>query len=286
MPKKRSLRRNSKVKTGKTYTKEKLKGTPAIIVEQLDNFIWDPRSYEKDVEKVIFPNTLEVGLDDPNFRSLTIPKGGIKLPPAGDYSYINFGDTIGDSGIGFRAAIDPKVDSLSRMQARDEDNERWTNLLLTRSDQDPVDPPEQVGYRYYNTDLNMLMAWDNDREKWLSVTEHTLLFGRRANTAPGIFLNMIGATAGTNTHGYPLNHNATIVKAAITRTDFDPTRIELIINGTAVTTLLSASVLTLFNNLDVDLKNNRPISAKNSSLFGSNTVSNIIVPVTVKWRAG
>ncbi len=151
-----------------------------------------------------------------------------------------------------------------------------------KSATNPSSPTPADGDIYWNTALGEEMRYDGTRGKWLSTTTLTLQAGRNGYTYSGQFYRLINGMSMDATNGGVPVPKGTIVGLAMTRSDADSATLEIGLNGSVVTTLLSNS-----SGLTADWTKNADIaegilSAKNQS--GSNITTRVQITVLIKRR--
>lgn len=155
--------------------------------------------------------------------------------------------------------------------------------LYPNSATDPVSPSPADGDRYYNTTIDMWMAYDATRAKWLSIAESMLAFGRNGNTAGGSYYRALDGLAYNLAIGRYAEFNGTVVSLAYTRSDTDSATFEVVADGTGIATLVSTAVGGKSATLNGDFSANQILGVRNQT--GSNTTSNVAGWVRVRWRA-
>jgi len=147
---------------------------------------------------------------------------------------------------------------------------------------DPVFPAPAAGDHYYNTVLEEEMRYDGARTKWLSLNSSDFQAGRNGNCPGGTFYRGInGMFLNATTQGYAIQ-KGTLVYLALTRNDSDATSLEVLVNGSVVSTFAhSASGLSenAAINIDVDAG---ILSFRN--IAGGNTTSNLQLIARLKRR--
>jgi hypothetical protein len=147
----------------------------------------------------------------------------------------------------------------------------------------PNDPGGGVtGDTYYNSGLEMRMAYDGSRSKWLSVEADVLNFGRNGNTGPGSFYRASDGLAYSAVNGRHAEFNGTVISLSYSREDTDSATFEVTADGTGIATLLSAVLNGRDTALDADFSQGAILGVKNQA--GGNTTSRVHGWVRIKWR--
>jgi hypothetical protein len=156
-----------------------------------------------------------------------------------------------------------------------------TSLILPPS---ATDPPGvyPAGSLYTNTAINMLMAYDTVRGKWLATSSAPVTGGRNGNTLDGTFYRgSDGMMMDASNRGIPV-HKGTLVSVSWSRTDSDPATLEVYVGGVAIAELLSSAAgLTVDDTIDADF-NAGLMSFRNKA--GGNTTSDVQIVVEYRRR--
>jgi len=148
----------------------------------------------------------------------------------------------------------------------------------------------QNGDKYFDTNLDMEMRYDDTRGKWLSVEAMFVQFGRDGNTSTGQYYRGIdGRVMGTNVGvnnadiGFYLPNDATVVACGYTRTDNDATTLEFHQDGVSQGTMAwGATTEGSDTTLNIDIAGTNVLQMYNAA--AGNATSNVMAWAKVKWR--
>ncbi len=146
---------------------------------------------------------------------------------------------------------------------------------------DPTLPAPSAGDVYFNTVLNMLMAYDASRLKWLSIASNVVHFGRSGNTAAGAFFRGVDTTF-TSTSGYPGPHNGTVVAFAVTRTNVASATYQLMADSAVVYERPTTTIKDTVININANFAAASVLNVKNKT--GGGNVQNALGWFQIKWR--
>lgn len=147
---------------------------------------------------------------------------------------------------------------------------------------DPTTPAPADGDIYYNTVLDMWMAYDATRAKFLSIETTTFIFGRRTNTSAGSYYRGISGQSLSATIGWTAPHDGTVVGLGYTRSDSDSATFEVTADGTSIATLASTATSGKSVALDGDFDEDGVLAAKNQS--GGRATTRVQGWFKVRWR--
>jgi len=151
-----------------------------------------------------------------------------------------------------------------------------------KSATNPVAPAPTDGDIYYNTALRMSMTYDGLRSKWLSTESCEFHFGRDGNTPSGAYYRAADGRVMSATLGWLAVRSGTVVSLGYTRTDSDSATFDIVADGASITTIGSSATSGRDVTLNADFTFNQVLAALNQA--GSNTTSNVIAYLRVKWR--
>jgi hypothetical protein len=149
---------------------------------------------------------------------------------------------------------------------------------------DPVAPVPADGDIYFNTVLEVLMAWDAARGKWLAVGEGaSFQVGHQGTIPVGTYFRGIdGKTLGA-TLGYVAPWNGTVVGMSFSRTNVDATTFQVTADGATIESVATgANISGLDNSLDGDFNQGDILAVRNAS--GGDKTMDTQVWVRMKWR--
>lgn len=149
---------------------------------------------------------------------------------------------------------------------------------------DPVAPAPADGDLYFNTVLQLLMAYDAARGKFLAVGEGaSFTVGHQGSVPVGTYLRgMDGKTLGAAL-GYVAPWNGTVVGLSFTRTNTDSATLEVTAGGVVVASVATGAFLSKFDNsLDGDFAQGAVLAVRNAA--GGDKISDSQVWVRMKWR--
>lgn len=150
----------------------------------------------------------------------------------------------------------------------------------------PTLPVPATGDRYYDTTLDMEMRYDGTRGKWLSVEAMYLQFGRNGSTNTGQYFRGIDGRVMSDTIGYAMPYNGTIVGIGYTRSDADTTNIEVVEGGVLAASITSSAASGTSSSLNANFSSGGIIAMKNmDSGIGANIIDDVAGWVKIKWRA-
>lgn len=147
---------------------------------------------------------------------------------------------------------------------------------------DPTSPTPANGDLYYNDTLNMWMAYDAGRTKWLSLETFTFFAGDLGTTPTGAYYQGSGGRTLSDADGFTAPYNGTVVALGYTRTDSDAATFEVTAGGSTVASLASSATKGKSVALDGNFSADAVMAIRNAS--GGNITSNVQVWVRMRWR--
>jgi len=166
----------------------------------------------------------------------------------------------------------------------------YTDLVLPATTKDygalaadPLTPPAAAGDTYYNTVLQMRMAYEAVRAKWLSVEAQEFTFGRNGATATGQYYRTTDGRILSATLGWRAGFPGTVVSLQYTRSDADAATFEVVANGAPIGTLVSAASAGGSNALDSDFVAADILAVRNQA--GGNNTSDVVAYLRLRWRS-
>jgi len=147
---------------------------------------------------------------------------------------------------------------------------------------DPTVPTPADGDLYYNTVLDMWMAYDAARSKFLSIAESVFFFGKQGTTPAGGYYRGVGNLSYSSADGKRAEFNGSIVSIEYTRTDTDSSTFEVTANGSGIATLASTAVAGGDVTLNANFTAGQILGVRNQT--GGNATSNVHGSVRLRWR--
>jgi len=155
-------------------------------------------------------------------------------------------------------------------------------VVYDPSTTDPTSPSPSNGDLYYNTALNLLMAYDSTRTKWLSVVEGQISFGRYGTTGDGAYYRGADGLSYSSTRGRSAEFNGTVVGISYTRGETSSATFEATASGSTVADLVSTAVAGSSTALDGVFSQGDILGARNAE--GGADTSNVQGWITFRWR--
>jgi hypothetical protein len=248
-----------------------------------------------DVVKYNFSASASPGVNDDTGNGFVI--GSRWIDTTADKEYVCLDNSAGSAvwtettqaGGGSGDVIAPSSGSIVDNEVVVYDGAAGTNIkgtgvrLFPPGTSDPSFGTAADGDMYYNTTLNMYLAYDNSRSKWLSKEVTTLPFGRLGNTAAGSYYEGVGGIAFSDNRGWIAIHSGTIVSLSYFRDDTDAAVFQVTTNGTQISFLSSSALSGSDTTLNDDFAINAVLGVKNKT--GFNAVNDSMGYVRIKWRA-
>jgi hypothetical protein len=148
---------------------------------------------------------------------------------------------------------------------------------------DPVAPAPADGDMYYNTALNMWMAYDNTRGKWLSMEGDTFQVGQNGNVPVGTYYKGVAGKTLSAALGYTAPYNGTIITVTFTQTNADDTDFEIMASGVQIGTSNTGGATSGFDNaIDADFSQGDILAIRNDAAGVSTRDAQCWV--RMKWR--
>jgi len=149
---------------------------------------------------------------------------------------------------------------------------------------DPVAPVPTDGDLYFNTALEVLMAYDAARGKWLAVGEGaSFQVGHQGTVPVGTYFRGMDGKTLSGTLGYVAPWNGTVVGLSFSRTNTDATTFEVTAGGVTIESVVTgANASGLDNSLDGDFNQGDILAVRNAA--GGDNTQNTQVWVRMKWR--
>jgi len=148
---------------------------------------------------------------------------------------------------------------------------------------DPVGAPGD-GDLYYNTALDMLMAYDAGRGKWLSTEGDTFQVGQNGNVPVGTYYKGVAGKTLSATLGYVAPFNGTVISMSFSMTTAVNTDFEAMASGVQIEALNTGGAATGYStSLDGDFSQGDVLAVMNDAT-GAQT-RDAQCWVRMKWRA-
>jgi len=158
------------------------------------------------------------------------------------------------------------------------ENAMWPNGAA-----DPVGAPSD-GDMYWNTTLEMWMAYDATRGKWLSFEGDTFQVGQNGNVPVGTYFKGVAGKTLSAALGYCAPYNGTVITVTFAKTGVDNTNFELMASGVQVGSVNTGAVTSGFDNsVDADFSQGDILAVRNDA--AGSKVADVQCWVRMKWRA-
>lgn len=149
---------------------------------------------------------------------------------------------------------------------------------------DPAVPAPANGDMYYNTTLEMWMAYDANRGKWLSFEGDTLQVGQNGVVPVGTFFKGVAGKTLSAVLGYTAPYDGTVVTMTFSKTDANNTDLNVKASGVTVETLTTGAATSGYDNtLDGDFSQGDVLAVENDA--GGAQIRDGQIWVRFKWRA-
>lgn len=146
----------------------------------------------------------------------------------------------------------------------------------------PVAKVPSDGDFYYNTALEMWMAYDAGRNKWLSFEGDTFQVGQNGTVPVGTYYKGVAGKTLSATLGYTAPYNGTVITLTYSRSNADATAFEVMASGAQIESVASAALTGFQNDLDGDFAQGSTLAVRNDAA-GAGT-RDAQVWVRMKWR--
>jgi len=164
---------------------------------------------------------------------------------------------------------------------------RYTEVTdIVLHDPAAADPagPSTNGDLYYNTVIEMWMAYDEGRGKWLSLEGDTFQVGQNGVVPVGTYYKGVAGKTLSATLGYTAPFNGTIVSMSFARSNTADTDFEVMASGAQIETLNTGAGASGYSNtLDGDFSQGAILAVRNDADGGQTRDAQVWV--RMKWRA-
>jgi len=148
-----------------------------------------------------------------------------------------------------------------------------------------VDPAGgSAGDMYYNTTLEMWMAYDGTRGKWLSMEGDTFQVGQSGNVPVGTYFKGVAGKTLSASLGYTAPYNGTVVSMTFSKATTNNSDLELMATGVQIGATTTGAVTSGFDNsVDADFSQGAILAVRNDA--AGTQLRDVQCWVRMKWRA-